>query len=78
MPTEGFISSPFGYRYHPIMGYSRFHSGVDIAAYEGRGIRAAASGRVIDCGYMAGYGNCVILSHGYGLKTLYGHCSSTI
>ena len=76
MPTEGYISSPFGYRYHPIMGYGRFHSGVDIATYEGRGIHAAASGRVIDCGYMAGYGNCVILSHGYGLKTLYGHCSS--
>lgn len=76
MPTEGYISSPFGYRYHPIMGYGRFHSGVDIAAYEGRGIHAAASGRVIDCGYMSGYGNCVILSHGYGLKTLYGHCSS--
>ncbi len=76
MPTEGYISSSFGYRYHPIMGYSRFHSGVDIAAYEGRGIHAAASGRVVDCGYMSGYGNCVILSHGYGLKTLYGHCRS--
>ncbi len=76
MPTSGFISSPFGYRYHPVMGYSRFHSGVDIAACSGVGIHAAASGRVVDCGYMGGYGNCVVLSHGYGLKTLYGHCSS--
>lgn len=75
-PSAGIITSPFGFRIHPVYGYSRFHSGIDIAEGCGTPIYAAASGRVTDACYMGGYGNAVVLSHGCGYSTLYGHCSS--
>lgn len=74
-PAEGPITSPFGYRVHPIFGTLRFHTGVDIGAYYGSAILAADSGTVIDSGWMGGYGNCLIIDHGGGYSTLYAHCS---
>lgn len=74
-PANGPITSGFGYRFHPILKRSRLHAGVDIAAGYGGTIRAAASGLVVYAGYRGGYGNAVIIDHGSGLSTLYGHCS---
>lgn len=75
-PADGVISSPFGIRIHPVYGYARFHSGIDIAAPHGAPIYATASGKVSFSGYMSGYGNTVKIYHLDGLETLYGHCSS--
>ncbi|WP_206070853.1 M23 family metallopeptidase [Nodosilinea sp. P-1105] len=75
IPTNARISSGFGNRIHPILGYSRFHSGVDFAASHGTTIRAADSGRVIFSGWYGGYGQTVIVDHGDGLSTLYAHAS---
>lgn len=75
-PAEGPITSPFGYRVHPIFGTLRFHSGVDIGAYYASPVLAADSGTVIDAGWIGGYGNTVIIDHGGGYSTLYGHCSA--
>lgn len=75
-PVSGTITSEFGWRVHPITGDSRFHSGLDIAADYGTPIRAAASGTVIHAGWISGYGNAVIIDHGGGISTLYGHNQS--
>ncbi|MBQ7568437.1 peptidoglycan DD-metalloendopeptidase family protein [bacterium] len=74
-PAEGPITSPYGYRIHPIFGTMRFHSGIDIGAYYGSSILAADSGIVIEAGWIGGYGNTVMIDHGGGYSTLYGHCS---
>lgn len=74
-PSDASISSPFGWRIHPVLGYRRFHGGLDFAGSHGSPIRAADSGTVIFAGWYGGYGNTVIISHGKGLTTLYGHCS---
>lgn len=74
-PTDAPTSSPFGWRIHPILGYRRFHSGIDFAAGYGSTIRAADSGTVIFAGWYGGYGNAVIISHGKGITTLYAHSS---
>lgn len=74
-PSDGPITSGFGWRRHPILGYVRFHSGVDFGASYGSVIRAAESGRVIFAGWYSGYGNAVIINHGGGIATLYGHTS---
>lgn len=77
-PVHGPIDSPFGYRRHPIFGVIRFHAGIDIGAYTGTPIVAADNGVVIFCGWYGGYGRAVILDHGGGLETLYGHTSRYI
>lgn len=74
-PANANISSGFGNRVHPILGYSRFHAGVDFSASYGSTIRAADSGRVIFSGWYGGYGQAVIVDHGGGLSTLYAHAS---
>ncbi|MFP4498530.1 MAG: murein hydrolase activator EnvC family protein, partial [Vulcanimicrobiota bacterium] len=74
-PADGVITSNFGWRVHPIYGNSRFHTGIDIGAYHGSGIRAADSGNVIYSGWCGGYGYTVMIDHGRGVTTLYGHCS---
>ncbi|MEH1871447.1 murein hydrolase activator EnvC family protein [Nostoc sp.] len=74
-PSDAATSSPFGWRIHPILGYRRFHAGLDFAASYGSTIRAADSGRVIFAGWYGGYGRAVIIDHGNGLTTLYGHTS---
>ena len=75
-PIYGEITSPFGWRTHPIFGTQKFHSGLDIAADYGDPIVAANSGTVIYADWMGGYGNAVMIDHGGGLVTLYGHNSS--
>lgn len=75
-PCQGFFSSPFGYRIHPVLGYARFHSGCDISAPSGTTIRATAAGRITCADWLGGYGLAVTIDHGNGLSTLYGHCSS--
>ncbi|MCC6731463.1 MAG: peptidoglycan DD-metalloendopeptidase family protein [Chthonomonadales bacterium] len=77
-PASGPITSSFGMRYHPILHRSRMHTGVDIGAGYGSSIHAAAAGEVIMAGYMRGYGNTVIVDHGGGVTTLYGHCSALL
>jgi murein DD-endopeptidase MepM/ murein hydrolase activator NlpD len=74
-PSDASISSPFGWRMHPVLGYQRFHAGLDFAGNYGSPIRAADSGTVIFAGWYGGYGNAVIISHGKGITTLYGHSS---
>jgi murein DD-endopeptidase MepM/ murein hydrolase activator NlpD len=74
-PSDAPLSSPFGWRVHPILGYRRFHGGLDFAASYGSPIRAADSGRVIFAGWYGGYGKAVIIDHGRGITTLYGHSS---
>lgn len=67
------VSSEFGYRIHPIYKTKRLHAGIDLAAPKGTTIYAAESGRVITAQWMSGYGNCVIIDHGGGIWTVYGH-----
>lgn len=75
IPTSGRITSRFGSRVHPVLGYRRFHGGVDFGAPYGTRITAADSGKVIFSGWYGGYGNSVIIDHGGGLTTLYAHAS---
>lgn len=74
-PSDGEITSGFGWRVHPILGYQRFHSGVDFGADYGSVIRASDRGVVIFAGWYGGYGNAVIIDHGNNITTLYGHTS---
>lgn len=74
--AEGRMSSPFGMRFHPILGYSRLHNGVDWAAPRGTPIVAAGDGIVKAAGMHGGYGNRVELSHAYGYATAYNHMAS--
>jgi murein DD-endopeptidase MepM/ murein hydrolase activator NlpD len=77
-PVNGVITSEFGMRYHPILHRYRMHTGVDIAAPEGTPIHAAGDGTVIVASYLNGYGYTVVIDHGRGLTTLYGHCSELL
>ena len=74
-PVSGRLSSPYGYRIHPIYGTKRLHTGIDIAASNGTPIAAAGSGKVILAKVFGGYGNAVVVDHGGGLTTLYAHQS---
>ncbi len=74
MPVVGArISSPFGYRIHPITGEYKMHTGIDLAAAQGTPIYAADGGTVVVASWMNGYGNVVIIDHGNGIQTLYAH-----
>jgi murein DD-endopeptidase MepM/ murein hydrolase activator NlpD len=74
-PVPGALSSGFGYRMHPILGYRRFHRGLDFRAAYGTPILAATDGRIARAGWGGGYGNIVEIRHGGGLATRYGHMS---
>jgi murein DD-endopeptidase MepM/ murein hydrolase activator NlpD len=76
-PVYGAITSPYGWRRHPIFGGRRFHTGVDIAGPNRSAIRASNSGKVIYSGWYGGYGKVVIVDHGKSITTLYAHMSST-
>ena len=75
LPVAGHITSTFGMRRHPILGYMRMHKGLDIGAAYGSPIHAAADGVVSFAGRNGGYGNFVRLKHSGGLGSGYGHMS---
>ncbi|MBR1424840.1 peptidoglycan DD-metalloendopeptidase family protein [bacterium] len=79
-PISGPITSPFGWRTHPIFKSRIFHSGIDIGGPNGGAIKASNDGKVIYSGWYGGYGKCVILDHGVingqPITTLYAHMSS--
>lgn len=75
-PSDGAITSGFGMRVHPILGYRRLHAGIDFGGAYGSPIRAADAGTVIFAGWYGGYGKAVIVAHGDELTTLYGHASA--
>ena len=77
-PAEGEITSPFGWRVHPIFGTQRLHTGIDIGADYGDTVRAADGGVIIHSDWMGGYGNAVIIDHGNGISTLYAHNSQLL
>jgi murein DD-endopeptidase MepM/ murein hydrolase activator NlpD len=77
-PSSYSVSSPYGYRIHPIFGTERFHAGIDIGASAGDQILAAAGGTVSIATYSSSYGNYVMISHGGGNATLYAHMSSRV
>ena len=70
------LSSPFGFRIHPIYKTKRFHSGTDYAASKGIPIYSIADGTVLRAGVTRGYGNYIVIGHGNGLKSAYAHMSS--
>lgn len=70
------VTSPFGWRIHPIAGVERFHTGADLGYDYGDYVQAMLPGRVAFAGAWGGYGNCVILEHTNGDHTLYGHMQS--
>ncbi len=74
-PVSGWLSSPFGYREHPIEGEEKFHRGLDIAAAEGSDIVAFADGVVKATGESSSLGKYIMVSHDGNLTTIYGHCS---
>jgi murein DD-endopeptidase MepM/ murein hydrolase activator NlpD len=79
-PTPGYkqITSPFGWRRHPILKSNRFHTGVDIGAPYGAAIVAADHGRVIEVGWRGAYGRVVMINHGGGIVTMYAHTSASL
>lgn len=76
-PIPGYtrITSKFGMRYHPILHYTKLHTGVDVSAPTGANFVAANDGIVVKAGYNGAYGNMVIIDHGGGVSTLYAHGS---
>jgi len=74
-PVSGTITSPFGYRRNPFGGGMEFHQGLDIAAPMGTTVTAASGGTILSAGWYGGYGNYILIDHGGGLATGYGHLS---
>ncbi|MBE7010050.1 MAG: hypothetical protein E7418_01000 [Ruminococcaceae bacterium] len=77
-PSYTYVSSEYGYRVHPVYGTTKYHSGLDLAAPGGTNILAAADGVVTLARWNGGYGNCIVVDHGGGLATLYGHCQKLL
>lgn len=75
-PSHGWLSSRMGLRTDPVSGGRDFHAGLDIAGDRGQPVYATADGRVTQRGYQGAYGNLLVLDHGFGLVTKYGHLSS--
>jgi murein DD-endopeptidase MepM/ murein hydrolase activator NlpD len=72
-PVRGYLSASFGNRMDPFTGLRDFHSGIDISTPIGTKVQAPADGLVVFCGVKGGYGNALVVDHGYGLVTRYGH-----
>jgi murein DD-endopeptidase MepM/ murein hydrolase activator NlpD len=75
-PVHGWLSSTMGWRKDPITGNADYHSGLDIAGERGQPVFATATGTVTLVGYRGAYGNLVIIDHGFGLESRYGHLSA--
>lgn len=79
MPTQGWLASAFALaREHPILHLARPHEGLDITAPEGSPIEATANGTVTFAGWEAGYGNLLVIDHGYGIVTKFAHASKLL
>ena len=74
-PTDGLVTSGFGWRTHPIFNRRIFHNGLDLGSPSGTPIRAGAEGRVILAQSWSGFGNTVVIQHGGDVTTIYGHMS---
>jgi murein DD-endopeptidase MepM/ murein hydrolase activator NlpD len=74
-PVAGRLKSGFGYRIHPLFGYRRFHSGIDLVAPSGTLVKAGDGGEIINAGYDGGYGYSIMVYHGGGFATWYAHLS---
>lgn len=70
-----FITSPYGFRVHPVTGRYILHTGMDFSALIGTRIKSTADGYVSYAGWMYGYGNLIVVNHGFGISTMYAHCS---
>lgn len=79
-PAPGYqtITSYFGNRLHPVLKVYKLHTGIDIAAPSGASVVAASDGTVVISGYSNAYGNYIVIDHGGGISTLYGHHSSNL
>ncbi len=77
-PVRGWVTSGFGRRRDPFTGAREMHQGIDIVAPAGSRILATADGRVVFAGWKPGWGRVVEIDHGWGLRTFYAHCRSTI
>lgn len=77
-PSRGFVSSTFGYRVSPFTSVKKMHEGLDIAAPRGTEVLAPADGVVTFNGVKGAYGNLLVLDHGYGLVTRFGHLSQIL
>jgi murein DD-endopeptidase MepM/ murein hydrolase activator NlpD len=75
-PVIGRITGHFGERLDPFSGEGAFHTGVDISCLYGDSVHAAADGVVVDASERSGYGRAVVVDHGFGVTTLYGHLAS--
>jgi murein DD-endopeptidase MepM/ murein hydrolase activator NlpD len=75
-PAQGWLTGTFGGRSDPFTGEPGFHQGIDISTEKGQPVFATADGTVDSASYTGDYGNLVVLSHGFGLSTRYGHLSS--
>lgn len=78
VPASSRITSQYGYRIHPVYKTKKFHSGIDIGAPYGVDILAAADGTVTLATTNGGYGKCIVINHGSGITTLYGHNSTLL
>ena len=74
-PIKGWITSLFGQRKDPFTGQPDFHTGLDISANYGTPVRATADGTVESAGYQGNYGNAIVVAHGFGIGTRFGHLS---
>jgi murein DD-endopeptidase MepM/ murein hydrolase activator NlpD len=74
-PAHGWLSSGMGNRRDPVTGGRDFHPGLDIAGDRGQPVYSTAAGRVTHVGYQGAYGNLIVVDHGFGLETKYGHLS---
>ncbi len=77
-PTKGYLTSAFAWRIHPLTGSRHFHQGVDIASQYGNKVTATGSGVVLEAGHWDYLGNLVVIDHGFGFTTRYGHLASII
>lgn len=75
-PVQGWVASGFGCRRDPFTGKRALHPGLDIVAPTGTPVAATAAGRVVYAGWKSGWGRCVEIDHGGGIKTFYAHCRS--
>jgi murein DD-endopeptidase MepM/ murein hydrolase activator NlpD len=75
-PTHGWLTGTFGGRSDPFSGEPAFHQGIDISTDKGQPVQATADGSVESASYTGDYGNLIVLKHGFGLATRYGHLSA--